>query len=52
MIEIDTLRKECIEYIEWANEINPTYFKNLGNARSFCKVINENIDDKLYQKLH
>lgn len=51
MSEIDILKKECIEYIKWANESDTTYFKNLSNAKNFCKVINENIDDDAYQKL-
>lgn len=51
MLEIDVLKKECMEYIAWVNGNNPTYFKNLQNAKSFCKVINENIDDKVFEKL-
>ena len=51
MNEIDILKKECIEYIKQANESDTTYFKNLSNAKNFCKVINENIDDIIYKKM-
>lgn len=51
MAEIDILKKECIEYIKWMNEKDPTYFTRIKDVKNFCQVINENISDEVFKKL-